>query len=119
VARVLKPGGRVVLTDLTAPAGPSEAVMTSYASPRFYQDIIPALGLHLVELTDVSEHTAPTTARLTEQILRHREELEAELGASLEQIWHDTMPAGLTAGDIGCIVVVAAKPRPARAQSCP
>ncbi|MEV4443168.1 methyltransferase domain-containing protein [Streptomyces sp. NPDC049577] len=78
-ARVLRPGGRLLFTDIMAaedaPAAelrPLEERLTvaDLATPAFYHGLLPGLGLTDVEFDDLSEHMLTHYLRLEEEVGR-------------------------------------------------
>jgi cyclopropane fatty-acyl-phospholipid synthase-like methyltransferase len=112
LARVLVPGGRLVLTDLTAPAGQSadqRTKLSSLTTPDEYPRLIADAGLRLDELVDVTEHTRYTVPRITENLQRHRDEFERTHGVSVDEIHSSTISSEMDVADIGCLIAVASK----------
>ncbi len=108
--RVLKPGGRLVVSDLTVPAGTSEAdrarIYQRVQSPGMwdradYDEALAALGFEVLRCRDWSEHVAPTYDVMHRRTLDHRPALEdkvpvAELDALIAQLatWVECARAG-------------------------
>ncbi|MGW3567075.1 methyltransferase domain-containing protein [Streptomyces sp. NPDC000941] len=123
--RVLKPGGRIVLTD-TFPLGdsvrqPGDTVgdVASMASLEDYPGLLADAGLELDDLRDVTEHTKFTFTRVIDGILRCRKDFEREYGMTVEEVLEAMKPvhpqASQTAGfgaspQVGCLIAVAHKP---------
>ncbi|MCQ4040831.1 methyltransferase domain-containing protein [Streptantibioticus rubrisoli] len=83
-ARVLKPGGAFVFTDIMAtPKATAEELaplaerlaMGRFATLDFYRARLGELGLAPVEFEDLSEHLLTHYIRLTEEVREHGEEL--------------------------------------------
>ncbi|MFJ2263445.1 SAM-dependent methyltransferase [Streptomyces sp. NPDC087844] len=128
MARVLKPGGRLVLTDTFPPDGGSQerdlsGDVASMARLEEYPDLIAGAGLALDELTDVTDHTKFTFTRVIDGILRCRRDFEREHGISVEEVLDTLKPAHPQvsalggAPQVGCLVAVAHKPSAAEAAS--
>jgi ubiquinone/menaquinone biosynthesis C-methylase UbiE len=115
MARVLAPGGRLVLSDLTRPhtadpeSGPAP-VITSLVRLADYPALVAGAGLVLDELTDVSEYTRNTLPRLIENIQRHRVEFEARYGVDIRSIVAATTSSSVAPAEIGCLIMVAHRP---------
>ncbi|MHC0430276.1 SAM-dependent methyltransferase [Streptomyces sp. O3] len=120
--RVLKPGGRLVLTDflLRAPlVGESKKMVEEFeagmqGNPRLlldeYRALLLASGLELEELSDISDHTANTARRVTAAVNERFDELTArygqEIAPMLEVFRH---PVG-TLPEMGYLLAVARNP---------
>ncbi|GAA2098394.1 27-O-demethylrifamycin SV methyltransferase [Streptomyces albiaxialis] len=121
MARVLRPGGRIVLTDTfplgdgTDGAGDSGDV-ASFGRFEAYPGLMADAGLELEELTDVTDHTKFTFMRVIDGILRCRREFEREHGVSVEEVLGSLEPAHpgtatQSGGEaVGCLVAAARKP---------
>ncbi|BCB82745.1 SAM-dependent methyltransferase [Phytohabitans suffuscus] len=113
--RVVKPGGRIVLTDVTPPKGtppPDDTNMVS-SLVRFedFPDLARDAGLVLEELTDVSAQTRPTIERLIDRILDTRKEFEAAHGVTVQSVLDGARAVLPTSpASFGCLIMVAAKP---------
>ncbi|MFI0481363.1 SAM-dependent methyltransferase [Actinomadura sp. 9N215] len=116
MARVLVPGGRLVLTDVTPPPDhtyrPDEEtdVVTSLVRFEDWPGLIRDAGLRLDELTDVTEHTRGTVDRLVDGILSCRRDFEAAHGISVQQVLDAAKEALPTVSGVGCLICVAQKP---------
>lgn len=116
MARVLAPGGRLVLTDLTAATGPVHSgggqpeKLSSLTSLDDYPQLIADAGLALDELIDVTAHTRYTVPRITENLQRHRNEFERHHGVNVDEIHNATISSDMDVADIGCLIAVASKP---------
>ncbi|MGW5679809.1 SAM-dependent methyltransferase [Streptomyces sp. NPDC003860] len=137
--RVLKPGGRIVLTDVfpvvdetAQPFNPAFATarkeevpdMTSFVTFDDWPGLVADAGLELVELTDVTEHTKFTFTRVLDGILRCRKDFEREHGMTVEEVLDAMKPAHPQASQsagfgappqVGCLIAVARKPASADA----
>ncbi|NGO72792.1 SAM-dependent methyltransferase [Streptomyces boncukensis] len=128
-ARVLAPGGRVVLTDVfplepgSGPqsltgggaaadaAGPEDD--SSIASLTRFEDyaaLVSGAGLELDELTDVTENTQGTFPRMLDAFLKHRREFERRHGVSVEDVLNSATVSQSQASAAGCLIMVAHKP---------
>lgn len=120
MARVLKPGGRLVLTD-TFPVGEvrpgrDAGDVASMGRLEDYPALVANAGLVLDELTDVTEHTRFTFTRMLDGVFRCRREFEREHGMTVEQVFasmkpaHPDVPTVGGAPGVGCLVMAARKP---------
>lgn len=115
MARVLAPGGRLVLTDVTAPSDGSYSpendpdVVTSLTRLQDWPGLIGDAGLVLDELTDVTEHTKDTANRMIDGILTCRREFEERHGVSVQEVLDAAKSALPTVPSAGCAIVVAHK----------
>ncbi|MFI9048402.1 SAM-dependent methyltransferase [Streptomyces sp. NPDC053427] len=75
--RVLKPGGHLVFTDIMAAEGAPEEelrpltqrlAITEFATSRFYEEQLRALGLSGVDFEDLSDHMLTHYERLLEEV---------------------------------------------------
>jgi SAM-dependent methyltransferase len=122
MARVLKPGGRVVLTD-TFPIDPTvgdrpggdAGDVASMGRIEDYPALVADAGLLLDEVTDVTEHTTFTFTRMLDGIFRCRREFESKHGMTIEEVFaamkpaHPDLPSVGGAPRVGCVVVAAHK----------
>ncbi|MFH8620247.1 SAM-dependent methyltransferase [Streptomyces sp. NPDC017979] len=124
--RVLKPGGRIVLTDVfpvvdetAQPFNPAFATarkeevpdMTSFVTFDDWPGLVADAGLELVELTDVTENIKGTFPRMLDAFLAHRREFEREHGVTLEEVLDSAKLANQTnPTSSGCLIAVAVKP---------
>ncbi len=122
MCRVLRPGGRLVLTDIFPLSDPGEALpfdtaqregdahIASLVGFEEWPGLVAAAGLELDELTDVTENIKGTFPRMLDGFLAHRRRFEREHGVSVEQVLaaatvtHPNLPAA------GCLVMAAHKP---------
>jgi ubiquinone/menaquinone biosynthesis C-methylase UbiE len=115
MARVLAPGGRLVLTDVTAPSDGGHlpendpGVVTSLTRLEDWPGLIGDAGLVLDELTDVTEHTKDTANRMIDGILKCRREFEERHGVSVQEVLDAAKSALPTVPSAGCVIVVAHK----------
>ncbi|WP_432590037.1 methyltransferase domain-containing protein [Streptomyces sp. HD1123-B1] len=116
MARLLRPGGRLVLTDVTPPSDGSyrpeddPKVVTSLTQLADWPGLISDAGLTLDELTDVTEHTKDTANRMIDGIIRCRREFEQRHGVSVQEVLDAAKSALPTVPSAGCAIVVAHKP---------
>jgi len=117
--RVLKPGGRLVFTDILVrsgtPAEDRERIYARVNSPDMwdapdYLSALEALGFRLLRNEDWSENVAPTYAWVRGQLEERRAEYEARIGKEVVdrtsaalKFWVDSAQAG----KIGWAYVVA------------
>ena len=111
IARVLAPGGRLVLTDLTAPQDPHDAAdqqtkLSSLTRLADYPQLIAEAGLVLEELVDVTAHTRYTVPRISENLALHKDEFEARYKTDVSQLHNATVSSSVNTADIGCLVAV-------------
>ncbi|NGO68922.1 SAM-dependent methyltransferase [Streptomyces boncukensis] len=136
MARVLAPGGRLVLTDTFPVGGGTEppdggasdtgnagnagntgnaGSVASLGRIEDYPGLVAGAGLRLDELTDVSEHTKFTFIRVLERIFRSRKEFERQHGVSVEEVFESLKSAHPQASvdgtaEVGCLIMAAHKP---------
>ncbi|MFI0865338.1 SAM-dependent methyltransferase [Streptomyces smyrnaeus] len=127
MARVLAPGGRLVLTDVfplaeeasdnpqafgtlfgDAPVSEQDPGMASLARFEDWPDLVSAAGLRLDELTDITENVQNTFPRMLDGFIDRRREFERQHGVSVEQVLDHTRQANPVAA--GCLVMAAHKP---------
>ncbi len=120
--RVLRPGGRVVLTDflLHGPlsdedrarvAGHMEEIQASpVLDEDSYRALVAGTGLELVELLDISEHTAKTAWRVYDAVNERFDELVERYGPEAADVLNAFRnPIGLRP-EMGYLIAVARKP---------
>ncbi|MFC5752073.1 SAM-dependent methyltransferase [Actinomadura rugatobispora] len=122
MARVLRPGGRLVLTDMieTAPEGSSQPSVAEAAFgatdfvplPRLaeYRDLLPAAGLEAVELLDITAHTQHTMLRLGPDLARIHGHVHERFGAGADALLKRVMVSVSGAAEIGYMIAVARRP---------
>jgi ubiquinone/menaquinone biosynthesis C-methylase UbiE len=114
--RVVKPGGRVVLTDMTPPPGtpPPEGdadMVSSLVRFEDFPDLVHDAGLCLDELTDVSEETRPTIGRLVDRVLDCRRDFERKHGVTVQAVLDGARSVLPTSpASFGCLIMAAHKP---------
>ncbi|MFC5719496.1 methyltransferase domain-containing protein [Streptomyces gamaensis] len=118
--RVLRPGGRIVLTDFLEraeiPAAGRPAVerylrdfMMTMVSAEVYPPLLRAAGLWLEELLDISDHTLRQTfVLLSERIRKARAELTGRYGEEMVDQFDPGDLVGIE--EFGYLLLVAAKP---------
>lgn len=122
MARTLRPGGRLVLTDMieTAPEGSGEPTVaeTAFGAKDFvrlprvaeYRDLLPAAGLEAVELLDISQHTQHTMLRLGPDIAKVHTHVYERFGAAADELLKRVMISVSGAARIGYLIAVARRP---------
>ncbi|MBY8847688.1 methyltransferase domain-containing protein, partial [Saccharothrix sp. MB29] len=123
MARTLRPGGRLVLTDMieTAPEGSDEPTVAESAFgatdfvrlPRIaaYRELLPAAGLEVVELLDITQHTQHTMLRLGPDIAQVHAHVQERVGAAADELLKRVMVSISGAARIGYMIGVARRPR--------
>ncbi|AOS63985.1 methyltransferase domain-containing protein [Actinoalloteichus hymeniacidonis] len=117
MARVLKPGGRLVITDMIerAPKGTEAKSVAELAFqvevdplPRAedYHELLSGTDIAIEELLDVTEHTKYTPQRLGTQFSRIREEIESRYGDQADDLMKRAVAPLSGASEIGYLVVV-------------
>jgi len=121
IARVLRPGGRLVLTD-TYEKVPFSAIeakimyegfqVNSFISPDEYRILLETLGFEVKELVDMSENTRNSYTRIMEVASQREAELRAIYGEDFVAEMQQTGPfvETLNREKIGYFWVVAEKP---------
>jgi cyclopropane fatty-acyl-phospholipid synthase-like methyltransferase len=127
MARVLKPGGRLVLTDVftldddappvssadsAADSGQSEdpEISSWLRTMDDYPALVAGAGLVLDELTDVTGNIEGTFSRMIDGFIKHRREFERKHGMTLEEVFDHGAMTRAGAPGVGCLVMVAHKP---------
>jgi cyclopropane fatty-acyl-phospholipid synthase-like methyltransferase len=91
IARVLRPGGRLLFTDVVQPSrgtDPDESrsemldtmAMTDMPTAENYRQWLQEAGFELLEMLDITEHTKKTSQRMAEAARKHYDALVAERG---------------------------------------
>jgi len=122
MVRVLKPAGRLVLTDMfnRAPVPPEfqPMIQAALAAQRLtplplfdeYPRLLGQAGLDVVEFLDITAHTRYTLPRMAQRIRREEERIRALFGSRVDGIISSlTFPPGSTP-DFGYLLVVADRP---------
>jgi cyclopropane fatty-acyl-phospholipid synthase-like methyltransferase len=123
VERVLVPGGRLALTDLTPLAGDAprsyrsmmgapaddDSVVATLITAEDWPVLCRDASMELDEVTDVTGNIAPTWTKLFEGFFRVRREFEAKHNITLEELLN-TAKANTNTNGIGCLIVAAHKP---------
>jgi SAM-dependent methyltransferase len=122
MCRVLRPGGRLVLTDIFPLTEPGEALpfdttqregdahIASLAGFGEWPGLVAAAGLELDELTDVTENIKGTFPRMLDGFLTHRRRFEQENGVSVEQVLAAATVTQPNLPAAGCLIMAAHKP---------
>jgi cyclopropane fatty-acyl-phospholipid synthase-like methyltransferase len=121
MARVLKPGGRVVLTDLIEiedpdldnPINALESVTTflqSLVRLEDYHELTAQAGLEIDELLDVSVHTNKTYEVMAAGIKESIGEIAERWGGQHDQILEAVSGPVSQASNVGCMILAASRP---------
>jgi cyclopropane fatty-acyl-phospholipid synthase-like methyltransferase len=116
MARVLKPGGHIALTDLVkVDESENAAAAAGFATQALvrlgdYPDLAAAAGIEIDELLDVSAHTNRTYVAMKDGIERASEELRAQFGADVIKLLQVVMSPAGPASTVGCLVMAGHKP---------
>jgi hypothetical protein len=118
MARVLKPGGRLVLTDLfhLMPV-PAEfrpmidaALAVQQLTPLLTRDeyarVVQAAGFDVVEFVDISAHTKYTLPKMAEAIVRDQKRITSLFGSQADAIV-GSLTSAANAPGFGYLVLVA------------
>jgi cyclopropane fatty-acyl-phospholipid synthase-like methyltransferase len=125
-ARVLKPGGRLALTDVTAlredpgdieqfdgfaqTPSDDQVHIASVVGPDDWPGLLTDAGFEVDQITDVTKNTAPTFPLLLDGVLKNRRQFEREHGVSVEEVLGSATVADPGLGP-GCLLVSAVKPK--------
>jgi cyclopropane fatty-acyl-phospholipid synthase-like methyltransferase len=121
IARVLRPGGRLVLTDIieaTPMADEQRAfflssfMLNSLTTLDTYPHLVQQAGLELEQLRDLKTNTQPTIARLNAALLRKADSIRDQYGPELLTMMTQSLPvfAALQRENLSYIILVARKP---------
>ncbi|MFC4112863.1 methyltransferase domain-containing protein [Nonomuraea zeae] len=121
ISRVLRPGGRVAITDIVR-VGPMTGALGAHiqrtlgcaplAGVEDYPPALAAAGLRVRELRDISAHSRRSVEQIHERHLSHEGELRAHCGDAFIDALLDDWPAVLAAfgHSLGYVFVTADKP---------
>ncbi|MFC4563007.1 methyltransferase domain-containing protein [Nocardiopsis mangrovi] len=110
MARVLRRGGRLVLTDVLVPEGAGDADLLRRSEEVLngggatlddYLRLTREAGLDVVELVDVSQHTSPTVPRMAERFRRSGLVADPATDAGRIVAVTEELP------EVGCLILVA------------
>lgn len=119
MTRVVRPGGRVVLTDVfalsgegapQAPADEDSGISSWMRTIDDYPALVADAGLVLDELLDVTKNIEGTFSRMIDGFLRHRRAFEREHGMTLEEVFRTGAMTNANVPGVGCLVMTAHKP---------
>jgi ubiquinone/menaquinone biosynthesis C-methylase UbiE len=115
MARVVKPGGRIVLTDLFE-KGLSENVTDGAGDLSSFIDhrsLVEDAGLELDELTDLSEQIMISRTKLAEALRTKKDVIEARFGSDALTVVEAILNPPGPASEFGMVILVAHRPEAA------
>lgn len=114
MARVVAPGGRVVLTDLfdredVSDEEAAERAGRPGALPRLadYTALLSECGLVADEITDISRNVSPSFTMMNDITVANKDELAKLFGFTPEQSAEAESMVGQMTGELGCVLLVA------------
>jgi cyclopropane fatty-acyl-phospholipid synthase-like methyltransferase len=108
IARVLRPGGRLVLTDFFEPSG--SAAIQPYPRLDEYPSIVADAGLELLDLRDLTAHVAPTYQVMLDRLSRREQELTSRFGQPAVDRIRDTLTGCVDNGEPNYLLMTARRP---------